>query len=245
MLFVGDIKDAAPASTQTILHEVGHAQERKLSADADSAYVEAQVAKNRDSGAANTQEEAVRSETQKALAGWAKLKGAQKTASKAFVDAFHAVSRAIEAMREAADATKAEPLRQAARVAVAARDKRKDAVPASNPALALFGPRLTHRTRTSPRRRRSCPAWRPETTKTRAEAASDPTGKRSARLQRFVGFVVDKGIKPFTQYAKDYWPANPEEFYAEAFSFWRTDPKFLGSASPDLKKWFDDGEHLK
>jgi hypothetical protein len=33
--------------------------------------------------------------------------------------------------------------------------------------------------------------------------------------------------------------------HAGTFSIWRTDPKFLSSASPDLKKWFDDGEHLK
>jgi Domain of unknown function (DUF4157) len=247
--FVGDIKDAAPASTQTILHEVGHAQERKLSADADSAYVEAQVARNRDSGAADTEEEAVRSDTKKALAGWAKLKGAQKTASKAFVDAFHAVSRAIEAMREAPDATKAEPLRQEARAAVAARDKRKDAVPDSNPALALFGPALNAQDAYLAAAEALLSGRQAvETTKTRAEAASDPTGKRSARLQRFVEFVGKpriKPIKPITQYAQDNWPAKPEEFYAEAFSIWRTDPKFLSSASPDLKKWFDDGEHLK
>jgi Domain of unknown function (DUF4157) len=247
--FVGDIKDAAPASTQTILHEVGHAQERKLSADADSAYVEAQVARNRDSGAADTEEEAVRSETKKALAGWAKLKGAQKTASKAFVDAFHAVSRAIEAMREAPDATKAEPLRQEARTAVAARDKRKGAVPDSNPALTLFGPALNAQDAyLAAAEALLSNRQAVETTKTRAEAASDRTGKRSARLQRFVEFVGKpriKPIKPITQYAQDNWPAKPEEFYAEAFSIWRTDPKFLSSASPDLKKWFDDGEHLK
>ena len=244
--FVGDIKDAAPASAQTILHEVGHAQERKLSADADSAYVEAQVARNRDSGAANTQEDAVRSETEKALAGWAKLKGAQKTASKAFVDAFRAVSRAIEATREASDATNAEPLRQAARAAVAARDKRRDAVPASNPALALFGSALNAQDAYLAAAEALLSSRQAiESTKTRAEAASDPTGKHSARLQRFVDFVGAKRIKRITQYAEDYWPANPEEFYAEAFSIWRTDPKFLGSASPDLKKWFDDGEHLK
>ena len=33
--------------------------------------------------------------------------------------------------------------------------------------------------------------------------------------------------------------------HAGTFSIWRTDPKCLSSASPDLKKWFDDGEHLK
>jgi hypothetical protein len=247
--FVGDIKDAAPVSTQTILHEAGHAQERKLSADADSAYVEAQVARSRDSGAANTQEEAARIETKKAQAGWAKLKGAQKTASKAFVDAFLAVSDAIEAMREAPDATNAEPLRQAARAAVAARDKRKDAVPASNPVLALFGPALNAQDAYLAAAEALLASRQAvETTKTRAETARDPTGKHSARLQRFIDFVGKprtKPIKPFTKYARDHWPANPEEFYAEAFSFWRADPKFLGSASPDLKKWFDDGEHLK
>ena len=84
-----------------------------------------------------------------------------------------------------------------------------------------------------------------ETTKTQQTAVKDPTGTRSARLERFVAYVNSKGIKRFTKYARANWPAHPEEFYAEAFSFWRADPAFLASSSPDLKHWFDSGEHLK
>ena len=130
-------------SLATILHEIGHAQERMLSADAQSEYVEAQVARNRDAVAANTQETALRTATTTALAGWAKQKVARTAAAKAFVATFRAVTPAIDAMRQAVDATSAAPLRQAAQVAVAARDKAKDAVRASNPVLALFAPAVT------------------------------------------------------------------------------------------------------
>jgi hypothetical protein len=49
----------------------------------------------------------------------------------------------------------------------------------------------------------------------------------SKRVQKFVEFIILKGISPVTQYAKDNWPSKPEEFFAEAYSLWRTDPEYL------------------
>jgi hypothetical protein len=60
-----------------------------------------------------------------------------------------------------------------------------------------------------------------------------------------VDFVNQEHIDPPTDYARKHWPNDPDEFFAEAFSLWRNDPVFLGSYSSKLKKWFDDGNHLK
>ena len=67
-------------------------------------------------------------------------------------------------------------------------------------------------------------------------------GTESKRLARFRAFVGKEKLTPPTQYAKDEGMA---EWYAEAFSLWKNDPEFLGDQYPKVKKWFDDGEHLK
>lgn len=67
--------------------------------------------------------------------------------------------------------------------------------------------------------------------------------ERKARVQKFVDFVKSKGIAPITPYALENWPHKPEEFYAEAYSFWVS--KKLETVSADLQKWFEDGEYKK
>ncbi len=66
---------------------------------------------------------------------------------------------------------------------------------------------------------------------------------RKKRVQNFVEFVDSKKIAPITDYAKDNWPQKPEEFYAEAYSFWVT--KKLAAKSAELDKWFTAGKHRK
>lgn len=61
--------------------------------------------------------------------------------------------------------------------------------------------------------------------------------ERSARVQKFVEFVEKNNIQPISDYARKNWPHKPEEFYAEAYSFWVSNK--LNSISPELKKWFD------
>ncbi len=63
--------------------------------------------------------------------------------------------------------------------------------------------------------------------------------RRTARVQKFVKFVVDKGIAPITPYAARNWPHDPEEFYAEAYSMFLTDPSGLKKASKALFDWFN------
>ena len=63
------------------------------------------------------------------------------------------------------------------------------------------------------------------------------------RLQAFVDFVTAEKIPPLTAYSRDNWPADPGEFFAEAYTLWLNDPEYLDSEAPKLKKWFDDGKH--
>lgn len=65
--------------------------------------------------------------------------------------------------------------------------------------------------------------------------------ERSARVQKFVAFVEANNIQPISDYARKNWPHKPEEFYAEAYSFWVSNK--LNSISADLKKWFDDKKY--
>jgi hypothetical protein len=79
-----------------------------------------------------------------------------------------------------------------------------------------------------------------------AKAAADETladSGETKRVQKFVDFVTDKGIDPITQYAKDNWPGNPEEFYADAYAMFLTDPEALKAASGDLFDWFKAGNY--
>jgi hypothetical protein len=65
--------------------------------------------------------------------------------------------------------------------------------------------------------------------------------ERTQRVQRFVVLVNAHRITPFTKYAKDNWPFKPEEFFAEAYSLWRTDPEFLRTNAKVVFDWFEAG----
>lgn len=64
---------------------------------------------------------------------------------------------------------------------------------------------------------------------------------RNKKVQEFVTFVEANHIAPLTPYAADNWPHKPEEFYAEAYSFWVTGK--LKAVSSVLNQWFDDGKY--
>lgn len=77
-----------------------------------------------------------------------------------------------------------------------------------------------------------------------AERTQAHAQKRTARLQKFVEFVTTNSISPFTPYAKKNWPFKPGEFYAEAYSLWRTDPVYLKTNAQLLFDWFEKGSYL-
>ncbi|MEO6732287.1 MAG: DUF4157 domain-containing protein [Ferruginibacter sp.] len=63
-------------------------------------------------------------------------------------------------------------------------------------------------------------------------------------VKRFYDFVIKNGISPaLTPYAAENWPHKPEEFYAEAYSFFVTKPKDLEAFSKDLYEWFKAGSY--
>lgn len=68
---------------------------------------------------------------------------------------------------------------------------------------------------------------------------------RTLRLQKFKDLVDNNKITPFTQYARDNWPYNPEEFYAEAYSLCQTDPTFVQQHYRPIYDFFNSGEHAK
>ncbi|MFK7771552.1 MAG: DUF4157 domain-containing protein [Saprospiraceae bacterium] len=68
---------------------------------------------------------------------------------------------------------------------------------------------------------------------------------RKARVQKFVHFVDINQINPITLYAKKNWPHKPEEFYAEAYSWFFTKPAALKKKSAKLHQWFADGNYKK
>jgi hypothetical protein len=72
-------------------------------------------------------------------------------------------------------------------------------------------------------------------------STDDPS--QTLRLRGFVQFVTAQGIEPFTDYAREHWPAEPEEFYAEAFALFRSDPTFMQTHYPALFRWFRDNHH--
>lgn len=76
-----------------------------------------------------------------------------------------------------------------------------------------------------------------------AERTQARAKNRTARLQQFVDFVTANKITPFTPYAKKNWPFKPGEFYAEAYSLWRTDPVYLKANAKALFDWFEAGKY--
>lgn len=78
----------------------------------------------------------------------------------------------------------------------------------------------------------------------KAAKAQASVHKRKTSVQKFVDFVEDKDISPnITAYAAQSWPHKPEEFYAEAYSFFVTDKKRLEAYSLALYGWFEKGEY--
>lgn len=67
--------------------------------------------------------------------------------------------------------------------------------------------------------------------------------ERTQRLQKFVTVVNNAKITPFTQYARETWPYDPAEFYAEAYSMWLTEPNFLNTNYKDIYHFFQSGDY--
>lgn len=62
-------------------------------------------------------------------------------------------------------------------------------------------------------------------------------------LLAFQDVVRECGATPFTPYALRTWPAQPAEFFAEAYTAFLNEPEVLEFVAPDVFRWFKDGDH--
>ena len=240
--FIGGAATAGPASFHTIVHEAGHAAEKKASLDAKRAESEALVSSNKAQDATNAAVATVNAEVKKAEKVFKGRPKATKTAAAAY---HSAVGKAVSAINAFAnDNTNADhpKTEKPAADAIAARDAQKAKVPVGNPVPGDFATAskaqddwfASGKVRAAARAKLSA---------TRATLKTTGGSGNTARVQAFVAFVKKEKIPPLTKYAKDNWPKHPEEFFAEAFSLWLNDPEYLKSQAPTLKTWFDTGKH--
>ncbi|MCU1350760.1 MAG: Peptidoglycan-binding domain 1 protein, partial [Acidobacteria bacterium] len=161
----------------------------------------------------------------------AALKPDEITSSKAYADAIDATAAAIDAFAKSA---KGGDIAEPEKIVLAQVEKRNQ----ERDTLAKAAP--TH------------PALQPLSLAVTAqddwlsaERTAAGAVHRTLRLQKFVELVTLKKIAPFTDYAKKNWPFKPEEFYAEAYTLWLTDPEFLSHNYKDVYDFFEGGEYRK
>jgi hypothetical protein len=267
----GDPQRETPASFQTILHEAGHAVEEQVERTATEALDAVVIEQNKASGKLDTaakktrydaavaqvkkrqgqlQKTQVPDATIKALTTAANAKKtaadtALKTAasaakgfaplelsdSAAYRTAVDTAQAALEDYAKKSPSGVLKDLDDALVTALAARDTehtKLSTASAGNPALATFAPVETAQDE-----------WE-DSLRTLAH-----TRGRSLRLDKFVTVVNTAKITPFTKYARDNWPYKPEEFYAEAYSLWLTDPEFVKTQYKAVFDFFDAGEYQK
>ena len=258
--FVGEKGKEVLPSLRVIVHEAGHAIETKALRDAEFATDTAQAQSNNDNfafaaeqtstGAAVT---AANAEGKAAFASANSYRGPVQTAARPFTRAFQAALNAINTFANNTTGPRFAALETTATKAIAARDAAKAALPAGHPALTDFAAALTAQDAWFAQAQvRATASLKLDaskadvTAKTKTQAGvSDVTGKNSKRLAAFVAVVNANKIQPLTKYAKDNWPGTPDEFFAEAYSLWQTNPTYLNDNAPALKAWFDAGNHLK
>jgi hypothetical protein len=263
---------ARPASFFVVLHEIGHAVEEELARKSgerlDHANADVAQAKKR----LDTSTGAARSKARKDLTLAEKAEDAAKTARAASLVDPNPIHRATAAARKAAthalNAADAAVQRLPAGTAreaatqVVARLRLADGQIDSFGFAAVTSPTLDTL--------RSTLAQQIKTRGTvvappGAEAAAGPlqsalqaqdnwlkaeldvarTVGRTLRLQKFVDLVTANDIRRFTTYARQNWPDNPEEFFAEAYALWLTDPDFLQNNYPKIHDFFEGGDYRR
>jgi len=162
-----------------------------------------------------------------------KLKDDERSASVAYRSAVDDCATAIAAFHKSAKDPEAEMgmLDEDAQAAIDARNGKRENLTAAtpdNPALAKYEAADLAQDK-----------WL-AAVRTLVQAAEQPK-----RVRLFVDFVTSKKIEPFTKYARENWPDKPEEFFAEAYSLWLTDPEYLKANAKALYYWFSNGSYRK
>ncbi len=264
--FIGDQTDAAPASFQTILHEVGHAVEGAEEFRTTAARNEAQADVNRKIepfnaqvakaaplfGALNTAHNAA---NQKA----AKYPKAQQGASAAYKGAMRQATNTIEAFSNNRSGGNIATMEATANTAIANRDTQRVALDkassSKHPALTDYSAVETRQGDLMAVAKREqaalgvVEAAREKLRAAETAVAATKSGSRTVRLKAFADLVAKEKIPPLTKYAQNETKKKAStgiaEFYAEAFSLFHADPTYLKSQAPKLFDFFDKGEHVK
>ena len=236
--FIGDAADAAPASFEILIHEVGHALEGKPFDDLNTVAVADAAKANKAAADAHTAQLATNRAINTALHG--KFPKTDLAAGQPLFDAVSAAQKVLQAF-EATPDTANETL---AKKAISDRDAVKAKVPATNKILAGMAPAITAQDAYMTAIEALLAASNTASA-SKAKADALKSGDNTKRLQAFIDFVNKESIKPPTAYAAKHWPSEPAEFFDEAFSLWKNDPVFFAKYSPKLKAWFDAGNHLK
>ncbi len=68
------------------------------------------------------------------------------------------------------------------------------------------------------------------------------------KLAEFVDIVKKNGLarpgfKPFTPYVEKLWRDKPEEFFAQSFAIWSSEPNYMFHNAKPLYDWFQAGRH--
>jgi hypothetical protein len=231
-------------AAEVALHEAGHAidsdKRRRASHAAAIATADANKAIDDFNNAADAAGHAVNAAIRRSNT----YRRPDFTAASGFIAAVRAAHAAIDAFATGAGTAGQE---KAADAAVKARDTARARLPATNPADGDFATAcdlqndwLAAARVTVAARATSARAGSAETA-----ATGRTTPGISLRLERFKDLVVRHGIAPITPYARRNWPGHPEEFFAEAYAMWRTDPATLERLARPLKEFFDAGKHLE
>lgn len=236
--FIGDAADAAPASFEVLIHEVGHALESKPFDDLNVPAVADAAKFNRSAATAHAAQLTANAAINAAMRG--RFPRPDLTAGQPVLDAVSAAQVALQSFETSPDAGNEKSAKQA----IADRDAAKSVVAKGNKVVAGLARSIAAQDAYFAACERLLAA-KTGADASRAKADALKSGANTKRLQAFIDLVTKEKIRPPTAYAAKHWPAEPAEFFNEAFSLWKNDPVFFGKYSPKLKAWFDGGNHLK
>ena len=229
-----------------VVHEVGHAVDSDKRRRARLAAGVAIAAENKTINTLNGARQAATAALNAGIRSANRYRAPDRAAANGFITAMRATHNAIEAFASSTSANAAARER-AADAAVTARNAARGRLPNNSPADGDFATACDLQDDALIATRAFVTARAAKVTARNAvSAASGASNARiSLRLERFRAIVLRHNIAPITPYARQNWPAQPEEFFAEAFSMWRHDPTRLERLARPLKAFFDAGDHLK
>jgi hypothetical protein len=234
-------------ASEVVVHEAGHAVDSDKRRRAQLAAATAVAAENVTINTLNNAAQAAGNALNGAINRFNSYLPADRTAANAFLQSMMAAHNAINNFAFHSTAANQTALENTANAAVATRNTRRAALPANNPADGDFATASDLQDDWLAAATAFVTARAAKVRAQAAVAAASGTTNTgiSRRLERFRAIVVRHNIAPITPYARQNWPAHPEEFFAEAYTMWRHDPSKLERLARPLKTFFDDDEHLK